>query len=145
VEVGDCWEWLGCFNGKVPKVRYDGNMMSVRRVFALDRQPNLTKNQYVTCTCKNWRCVNPDHIGVTARTLFLRNVSKGPNTKKAAHVRYLAAARAKLTPEQEQEIRLSDETGAVVAKRYGISESLASKIRRGEGSKVSNIWAGLMR
>jgi len=70
--------------------------------------------------------VNPDH-------LFLGTISD--NNKDAAKKGRTAYGEAngqrKLTEAQATEIRTSTETGAILASRYNISETVISKIKRG--------------
>lgn len=63
---GDCWLWVGSGNGKdgsYGKVRFRGAYCSTRAIalFLRDRKwhdPGLV----VGATCKEGRCVNPDHL-----------------------------------------------------------------------------------
>lgn len=143
VEVGDCWEWLGAFNGKVPMMRVGKKMMAVRRALVLHEGKELYSHDYITCGCGNWRCVNPEHSRQTQRRFHMKRIAASTSPLKTAHVIALAKKRSKRTPEMDMDIINSNDSIAEAAKKHGISSGLVGKIRRGETS--GNPWAGLMR
>lgn len=56
------------------------------------------------------------------------------------------AGLAKLDEEKAQEIRLSEEPSPVLAKRFGVSKSWVTKIKRGKAWRVlSSPFAGLFK
>lgn len=57
VKAGECHEWIGKYKQKVPMHRWDGELRSVRRLLA-----DAPANRFLTTSCKNRRCVNPDHF-----------------------------------------------------------------------------------
>jgi hypothetical protein len=58
----------------------------------------------------------------------------------------ISTGQAKLSESNAQEIRLSEETGPVLAERFGVSRSWINKIKRGRAWRVlSSPWQGLFR
>lgn len=135
-EEGHCWLWTGYFGNGVPMVYSKGRMRSVRLVLLELQGPVRRSAKYFAPTCGNAACVCPDHIAQRHPAEHMahmgRNVdSRGParRIKLTAHAR---ATKAKLTIEQAREIRMSTESGPVLAERYGVSRSIVNRIRRGE-------------
>lgn len=144
VEVGDCWEWLGRYNGRSPRMSYKDQSRPVRRVLRIEAGEVLGKNDYITQCCGNWRCVNPEHSKRTRKATFLVEIGK---SKSAAKLISAAKAREKLkkrTPEMEADALSSSDTCKVTAERWGVSIDTIHQIRRTGGTHV-NPWMGLMR
>ena len=56
------------------------------------------------------------------------------------------AGLAKLDESKAQEIRLSSESGPVLAEKFGVSKSWINRIKRGEVWRVlSSPWQGLLK
>lgn len=92
--------------------------------------------------CGNARCVHPDHL-----TLVRRNSAVVGARRPLVHRMNSAkrASGAKLTVQQAQEIRASTDILAVLAERYSISKSVASRVRQGTAWKdYRNPFAQLM-
>lgn len=144
-EDGDCLRWLGsCCNGH-PAVRIDGKTVLVRRVLM---QPGPGK--IARCTCGTDDCINPEHLTVTtyravAKQLGALGVMSGPVRSARIAAVKRAGKQARITQETARAIRDSDETGRVLAARYGIAEATVSKIRLGQVRRefAGNPWRGL--
>lgn len=148
-EVGECQEWKGYFCNGTPAVSHDGKMVTVRRlILALEGEP-LPPTDFAVPKCRNERCVCRAHIvrehqkdrvrrlASRAATNVLRNITLS-ETRRRLH--------AKLTIDQVREIRASDDSYAVLAKRFGVSKSMVGNIVRGRYWKEhSSPFAGLMR
>lgn len=67
--VDGCWEWNGllCGDGMTPSLAVftKGKWVNtpVRRVILMERGVDMA-GKTATYTCRNKRCVNPEHIGV---------------------------------------------------------------------------------
>lgn len=101
-------------------------------------------NQVVTTTCKNVRCINPDHLRVVSKkTVFKITDYKNP-VRSAKLSAYARATRAKLNMEQAREIRLSDKTHRELALEYGVNKATIGNIKAGRTWKeTGNLWRGL--
>ena len=142
VEEGECWIWLGTVSDSgYPIMKRDGGpCLLVRRVaIALDgRAPK--PRQPVACTCDDKRCVAPAHLKLSTWTKVGKSAAaKGAFSGKARCAKVAAGRRAKndvkLTPEIALVIRESQESGPVLAQRYGVNRSLINAIKRGEAWK----------
>lgn len=145
-ECGDCWEWGRYYANSVPYVFQGGRMMSVRKLMMeLTGGIRGTKKLQFGTSCGNAKCVNPEHVVGRTAEQHARHMGRlGGGEIKAAKIQKSWAGRTKLTREQVQEIRLSDETLAVLAARYGVSKTYIGKIKRGVvWRQYGGMWAGL--
>lgn len=125
-----CWEWRGA-SGKGPQspknygqASYDGRQYGTHTLaFMFSRGP-IPDGLCVLHSCDNRWCVRPDH-------LFLG--TKGDNYRdSSAKGRHCAGERhgmAKLTWRDVDEIRVSVESGPVLAARYGVEKGTISRVR----------------
>lgn len=124
----DCWEWTGKW--KLPAgygmvtIRNDGKRSTAtasRIAYALaNGLVEFPERDLVVChTCDNPPCCNPTHLWLgTSKENTEDSVVKG----RAAY---------KLTNADVLAILESDETGVVLAKRFGVTPDIVSKIRLG--------------
>jgi hypothetical protein len=102
-----------------------------RASWELHRGP-IIDGLHVLHNCDNPYCVNPDHLFLGTHSDNMKDsVAKGRknNAKGVAH------GGAKLTEEQALEIKYSKESGAALAKRFGVWPTLIHKIRHGKAWK----------
>jgi hypothetical protein len=142
-----CWLWKGAtaHGGKDPKTWFEGKTRNTRRVMwnATHTKP-LPRNMHVAGTCECERCVHPDHIAARTKSAM----SKG-RAQSAAHTIAIAKARrvnAKVSAQQVQEIRASEEPAKVIAARMGVHHTYIHDIRRHEawrdyGSHFAGLFA----
>lgn len=151
-EEGECWHWTGYGgkNGHHPQVKIDGSVKLVRRLAYAAKRGEIKDGLRVVPVCDNPKCINPDHQRcLTEAQKGKRAAKKGAFSsplrgQKIANARRQAAG-TKLTMEQAREIRMSTESGPVLAARYGINRSLVGCIRRNERwQDYSNPFVGLM-
>lgn len=149
VEEGECLLWEGSMgNARVPQATHGGKMVPVRRLMLEFQGKPPTSTDFVSCTCGNHLCVSPSHIQRRTKEEHVVAMGSSPNRKRLARASKLASYarehRAKLTMEQAREIRCSDESGTVLADRYGVHRCLINRIKRGEAWRgYSNPFAGL--
>lgn len=149
-EVADCWLWKNATTqGGYPivKVRGCGCRFVRRVVLDLLGRPAMPRQPVVT-TCGEKRCVNPAHL----RASTIAAVSQAAAAKGAfsgvARAAKIAAFRraesAKLDIDKAREIRLSSESGPVLAARFGVNKSVINSIKRGTSWKdYSNPYLAL--
>lgn len=150
-EVGDCWEWTGCYSKTGhPCTRHDGKMVLVRRLMAQLAGKPITPSIKVIPCCENGRCINPDHIVVrTHRQVMKRQGAMGKLSEPSRLAKIAATKRAgpqaKLTWEKVQAIRARETTHSEEARLHGVSIGVISAIRRHLRWKEyeGNPWAGL--
>ena len=114
--TSDCWVWRGARNvkgyGLIANGR--GGCALAHRVYYEKAKGPIPAGLQIDHLCRVPMCVNPDHLEpVTAA----QNVQRGRKTK--------------LTAEQVAEMRASAESQTVLARRYGISQSQVSRMKRG--------------
>lgn len=63
-----CWEWTGPTSGEngrgsgYPRMNLDGQTVAVHRVMYTHRHGYVPGKKQIDHTCRNRRCVNPDHL-----------------------------------------------------------------------------------
>ena len=155
IEVGECWEWQGYSAHGTPQVfnRVDGSkrrMYSVRRLLRELIEGQAQPDGFYSVSCGNVECVNPDHTIFRTEKQHFKAMGKkvGDSPVRALKLSqyHRTNGKAKLCESKAQEIRLSNESGPVLAERYGVNRSLISRVRRGEIWKcLTNPFRGLMR
>lgn len=152
IEEGDCLIWQGATSdaGYPIMKRYGGPCLLVRRVaIALDgREPR--PRQPVINSCEDKRCVAPAHLKLSSASRVGKiAAAKGAFSTKTRGSKIAASRRnasgVKLSIEIADEIRNSQESGPVLAARYGVNRSLINAIKRGTAWKSysSSPFSGL--
>jgi DNA-binding transcriptional regulator YiaG len=151
LEDGDCRVWQGYSTNKTPQVDHQGRMTSVRKLLFVLSGKVAEEGAYFGAKCQTVNCVCPDHIIKRHPKLQMKAMAKAASTGtvKAERLRKMTQTRrktwAKLDMEKANTIRNSEESGPVLAQRYGITRSLVNRIKRGDQWRdTSNPFAGLM-
>lgn len=152
IEEGECWIWQGAYssNGypimKAAGVK-SGCLLVRRLVVELDGRPAKPR-QPVAASCDDKRCCNPACLKPSSTSAIGKKAGKNGAYSRMSRRAKIAASRrghGKLNYEQAAEIRLSKESGPVLAERYGIDKSMVNNIKRGEAWRdYSSPFAGLM-
>lgn len=149
-EEGDCRLWKKYLGNGVPMVYHDGKVIQVRKLILMLKRVEVTA-RYVAPKCDNPLCVKPSHIvqrtSQEQHAHMARLVSKAPSN----HSRIIKITKTrreqvgKLNQAQAMEIRMSEESGPVLADRYGVTRTLINRIKRGESwvQEFGNPFAGL--
>ena len=124
-----CWEWTAAvFRGGYGAIVRSGKKLKAHRVAYEFFNGPVPAGMVVRHRCDNPLCCNPQHLLVgTPADNMADKYARG----RAVHVRGSAHGNAKLNEQVVREIRGSAETTATLSKRYGVSQSLVSKVRRG--------------
>jgi hypothetical protein len=80
-------------------------------------------------SCDNKQCVNPEHLRAETQAFNVREAIERERWKPNFGA---INGRTILTHESVREIRASSETQILLAKRYGVSQTHISRIKRGE-------------
>lgn len=156
-EFGDCWLWRGAMQGgNVPAIRLSykidpkKKVVSVRRWIA-QSQGKSVKGLLATVSCKDKRCVCPDHIQLMPRKIL--NVRIGQSIAKnqtparrfnAANARVLAGL-TKMDMATARAIRGGGKSAKKWADELGCSVSAVHRTIRGDSWKeYASPFAGLM-
>lgn len=142
--VGECMEWQGSYAGKTPLVyvprnyAWEGNTQSRQStrsvLFSLSHGHRLSASSLIRMRCHNYRCVHEDHFCVIPRTHQAKEQGKRgefSTAKRRAATAKTSRAKAKLTAEIAEQIRLSPDSGPVEAAKHGVSPQTVTAIRRG--------------
>lgn len=145
-EEGDCLIWKGYIGNGVPQVSHHGKVIAVRRLMLELQGRVLRIGDHAASKCRNPSCVNPEHISHRNKFQHSAAMHSAPRNEEVRAAKLAAFRRktAKLDMEKAREIRCSDESGPVLAARYGVDKALVSRIRRNEAwREFSNPFAGL--
>ena len=136
-EDGDCLRWTAGVNGGgYPVWRIDGRTNMVSRAFWEEANGPIRAGRVIRFTCGMRRCVNIGHCApATRKAVALECGANGLMGGQVRRSRIAAAKRAhpsaKLTAEIVAAIRASDETGSVLARRYGVCQKTICGVKRG--------------
>ena len=125
-----CWLWteLLTTNG-YGRFYMDGSVVRAHRAAWLLFRGSIPNGMFVCHHCDVPCCVNPNHLFIgTPRDNYIDMVKKGRLV--VTPMVGQANGRAKLSPEQVMEIRLSTESQRLSAARYGVTKTLIRKIRK---------------
>ena len=136
-EEGDCRLWDKYLGNGVPMVFHDGKLIQVRKLLLL-LQGIEVRTRYTAPTCNNPLCVEPSHIVQRTSKQQHAHMARQVSASPSNHSRIIKITKArreqvgKITQEQAIEIRMSDESGPVLAGRFGITRSMVNRIKRGQ-------------
>jgi hypothetical protein len=136
-DESSCWPWIGTKNHKGYGRFFVGReeFRSHRVAFSLAKKTALPGVVMVCHRCDNPECCNPDHLFLgEAQDNNADMLNKGRQITPRAK----ANGNGKLSDEEVQEVKESKETGAAIARRFGVSPALISMIRRGTRRMVED-------
>jgi hypothetical protein len=128
-KTDDCWQWKGYKTSRGHGVYFIKNPKTVvpaHRFMYEYCYGSIPDGLVVRHLCRN-KCVNPDHITIgTAKENAEDRKRDGTEARGEHH------GRSKLSEEEVITIRSSTDTQEVLAKRYGVAQSLISGIKKGK-------------
>lgn len=143
-EDADCWIWQRyCDPHQMPILSINHMPMAVRRAVWIVKHGEVQDGFEIVHTCGRTRCVNPAHL--ESITMAERRKRLGEAARGRASVAMVKTHRAmgKLDMEKAREIRSSDETGQVLAAKFGVTPQLVSLVRRGKSWAEPSPFSGL--
>lgn len=129
VDARGCWVVTShrAKGHKSPARRVNGKLVYLHRAAYEAAHGPVPDGMVVRQTCGQDCCINPLHLSLaTFSDVAADRAARGVQARGAKN------GRSKLTPEQVNEIRTSDETQKALAERFGVDPSLVGRIRRGE-------------
>ena len=139
VGKGGCWNWLGNLSPfGYGRIKVEQKTIRAHRYsWMLKNKKPIPNGMSVCHLCDNPRCVNPDHLFIgNASDNSADCVKKGRQARgeKLAHPRPKGEnnGNSRLTAVQVERIRLDARPQRTIAKDFGVSQPLISKIKRGE-------------
>jgi len=149
-EFGDCHLWTGSTTEQgYPTYKPFGcGCKLVRRAMFELNGGVLAPRVPIVTTCGEKLCINPVHLKSSTVSAVGKEAGKRGGWKTKTRCAKIAASKrktGKLTMEIARTIRMSSETGPVLAARHGTHRSLVTKIKSGDAWKdYSSPFAGLM-
>jgi hypothetical protein len=151
LDCGGCLRWTGTVCNGHPAGSWDGKRcILIRREVWQQAHGPIPPGKIIRCTCETPLCVELGHLTLsTYRKVALEMSRQGLMSGPVRSARIAAAKRAgkqaRITQDEARAIRASEDTGKVLAARYGVSEATVSKIKLGKIRRefVGNVWAGL--
>jgi hypothetical protein len=137
VEDGDCMLWdRSKDRGGRPRL----SIRTLARTKTLTVQPRrmvwelvngkIPARKYVTVTCGNPACLNPDHMELIAKGEVIRRTAQHEGVKHRRRLAGLASReRSPLSMEVARYIRASDKSGAQLSRELNIPATTISAIR----------------
>lgn len=129
-EVGDCLEWKGAYRATATPLPL-WNSTSVRLIVWRMVNGEVREGLRLTASCKNHKCVHPDHLrerrraeeifGITRSNAFKAKIAATKRTQMAIDGMSMGVAR---------EIRNSPESSSEIARRLNMNEMWVGMVRR---------------
>ena len=112
-------------------VKRGGKQIGIHRLAYEFYVGEIPKGKSILRTCKNKRCINPEHLIISNRSEIAKHTFKTGRKHPRGNV--------KLTEENVKEIKMSNKPMLHLAKQFGVCEATIRKIKRGEIWKHVNI------
>jgi hypothetical protein len=139
MDKNGCWNWLGSLSPSgYGRITAMGKKLRAHRYsWMLTSEHDIPAGMVVCHSCDNRKCVNPDHLFLgTVADNVADCVSKGRHARgeKLSHPRAAGEknGNSRLTVRQVNAIRADERSQRKIATRFGVSQPLISKIKRGE-------------
>jgi len=155
-----CWLWRGALSDGWPRIfapdytKKGGAKTSQpgkRAVWHVKTGKPIPSGWRVFGTCQAKTCCNPAHIQCQPVAEWGKRVAESGRLqgvmRRIVANRATGRARAKLTGQDVEEIMASEETGLVLASRYGVAPQTISKARHGKArahQPVGGLFSGLL-
>lgn len=139
-DITGCWHWKGAVTQDGHPVMWlpqlDKTTTAGVAICILKTGSPPKKGVFWRCICDTHGCANPDHRrpGSRSAQMLGAKITRSPLTR-ARMSKANCGPRHKLTDEQQEELRASTESLRVLAARYGIAQSTASRIKRDVGQQ----------
>lgn len=130
-----CWHWVGAMTAGQPSLWLPalGRRVTLGVAACVLRTGKAPAPGVVWhCTCSTQHCANPFHRAPGNRSSQMKAAGITRDAVTRAKIAAAKRAQSRLTADDVQQIRASDDTLQVIADRHGISVSYASLIRRRE-------------
>ena len=129
-----CWSWTGNKNSDgYGRFWFRDRLDNAHRVSYEIHIGPIPNGMHIMHSCDNRECTNPKHLSVGTHQ---DNIRDRTLKKREVPCNGIKNGRAKLNIRQVVTIKLSDESCAYLGRKYGVSYSQISKVRRGVAWKL---------
>src|SRR5215467_11529104 len=126
-EDGACLVWTGALDHKgYGRLIFNGQWWAIHRLVWTWNYGPIPDGLFVLHSCDNPACARPDHLFLGTHQDNMDDMMK---KGRSSDQRGARNANAKLTPKQVVEIRSAKGSQESIARRYGITQSMVSKIK----------------
>ena len=124
--TGTCWEWCGpVTNGGYGKLISQNKTQLAHRVaYSFHHPEEDILGKVIRHTCDNPLCINPEHLQSGSQHENIMDI-----VSRSRGIVGSLNGQAKLTEGDIIAIRESEKSGPELAKEFGISKSLVSRVR----------------
>jgi hypothetical protein len=130
--ANECWEWLGSLNQEGWHGQWrskDGRIELTHRASWRLFKSEIPGGLFVLHRCDNPKCVNPTHLFLGNQTdnmadMYRKGRDRQGVSKGEEH------GMSKLTSDAVLEIRTSNESGVVLARKFGITPTTVCDVRK---------------
>ena len=135
-ELTGCWEWGGGRDAHkraclwLPELGRQGSLGMAACLLRTGKAPTKGVNWFVACRTKD--CANPMHRKPGSRSEQMRAANITRNPLERGKIARGRRANSKLSDEMAAAIRASSDSLRILSKRYGVSISHCSNIKRGK-------------
>ena len=125
-----CWLWTGSTTacGGYGQINLGGTPVRAQRASFEFFKKTIIKNKVICHTCDVPSCVNPDHLFCGTH-----NDNSKDKVLKNRQSRGEGRPSSKLKEADVLYVKSSEQSGGALGRKFGVSRSVISKIRRGEG------------
>lgn len=120
----DCWLWDGPVNGGPGNYGYiyhdRKKQLAHRFSWSVHNQRDIPADHVIAHTCDNPQCVSPYHLQLATQR---ENVKDMIRKNRQGFIR-------KLTARDCAHIRRSQQSGSALARKFGVSDSTITRIRK---------------
>ena len=118
----DCWNWIGGKSKNYGALTFNKKSYRAHRVSYQIFKGEIPEQMLVCHHCDNPACINPDHLFLGSWSDNMKDAwEKGRMTRNG---------KIKLTIKQIKEIKKLSDRHADIAKKYGVTRSRISQIKR---------------
>ena len=139
-EYGNCLDWTGYCQNKVPHVQHEGVFMPVRKLVWILTGRKANENHFYSTKCGNPKCVHPNHITERSRKEHMKFMSKKVDHNAMSRIANLCKAAEKrriLTDEQVAQVMIDPRSSSEIAADFNCSKTLICRIKRGNANRAA--------
>lgn len=130
VDENGCWICTSHYagNGRYPELKRDKKTTTVARYLYIEKNGPIFEGGRLIHSCRNPRCVNPDHMIVGTQTDVVKHRDAGGKKWIPSGEKH---PRATLSEKDVRFIRSSNMTTGELARKFGVSTQQIWRIQKG--------------